>query len=198
MSKSKLFESLEMSSPKNFCAIDASTNSMAFAYFIDHKLEKYGKIRFSGDKIYDKIGDTSAKVWKFFQECPTENILIEKTIFANSPMVAANLALSQGALIGSAKLAKVKNVYGVTPMSWQNFIGTRLLSKEEKESIRVSTPGKSNSWYKSQEREKRKQKTISTVNKRFSISLDDNDIADACGIGIFALENWAKVVRDEK
>jgi Holliday junction resolvasome RuvABC endonuclease subunit len=198
MKKNNLLSPLVMQAPKNFCAIDASTHSMAFAYFLDHKLKKYGKIRFSGEKIYDKIGDTSAKVWQFFQECPTENILIEKTIFANSPMVAANLALSQGALIGSAKLAKVSNVYGVTPMSWQNFIGTRLLSKEEKDQIRFSTPGKSNSWYKSQEREKRKQKTISTVNKYFSIAVDDNDIADACGIGMFALKNWEKVVKDEK
>jgi hypothetical protein len=198
MKKSKLLSPLSVDSPLNFCAIDASTNSMAFAYFIDHKLEKYGKIRFSGDKIYDKIGDTSVKVWKFFQECPTENILIEKTIFANSPMVAANLALSQGALIGSAKLAGVRNVYGVTPMSWQNFIGTRLLSKEEKDQIRFATPGKSNSWYKSQEREKRKQKTIKTINEHFSISVDDNDVADACGIGMFALKNWEKVIKDEK
>jgi hypothetical protein len=198
MKKNSLLSPLIIQAPKNFCAIDASTHSMAFAYFVDHRLERYGKIRFSGDKIYDKIGDTSAKVWKFFQECPTENILIEKTIFANSPMVAANLALSQGALIGSAKLAKVSNVYGVTPMSWQNFIGTRLLSKEEKDQIRIATPGKSNSWYKSQEREKRKQKTISTVNEYFSISVDDNDIADACGIGMFALKNWEKVVKDEK
>jgi Holliday junction resolvasome RuvABC endonuclease subunit len=198
MSKSRLINQLTLSIPQNFCAIDASTNNMAFAYFEKEELKKYGKIRFSGEKIYDKIGDTANKVRLFFLEFPTENILIEKTIFANSPLVAANLALSQGALIGAAKLGGVKNVYGVTPMSWQSYIGTRLLTKEEKEEIRFKTPNKSNSWYKSQEREKRKQKTISTINKNFNIKIDDNDIADACGIGMFALENWEKVVRDEK
>lgn len=198
MRKSKLAETLRIDSPQNFCAIDASTNSMAFAYFENYELKKYGKIRFSGEKIYDKLGDTANKVRLFFLEIPTENILIEKTIFANSPLVAANLALSQGALIGAAKLGGVKNIYGVTPMSWQSFIGTRLLTKEEKDVIKNKTPGKSNSWYKNQEREQRKQKTINTVNNRFGIKINDNDIADACGIGIFALENWAKVVRDEK
>jgi hypothetical protein len=198
MSRSKLTEVFSVDAPKDFCSIDASTNSMAFAYFIDHKLVKYGKIKFSGEKIYDKIGDTAGKVKSFFASYPTENMLIEKTIFANSPMVAANLALSQGSLIGAAKLGGVKNVYGVTPMSWQNFIGTRLLTKEEKEFIRNSNPNKSNSWYKNQEREKRKQKTISTINKEFGIRVDDNDIADACGIGLFALKNWGKVVKDEK
>jgi len=198
MSKNSIASQLKISAPNNFCAIDASTNSMAFAYFENHKLKQYGKIRFSGEKIYDKIGDTANKVRLFFQEFSTENILIEKTIFANSPLVAANLALSQGALIGAAKLGGVENVYGVTPMGWQSFIGTRLLTPDEKEEIRKKTPGKSNSWYKNQERERRKQKTISTVNKRFGIKVDDNDIADACGIGIFALENWEKVVKDEK
>lgn len=198
MSRSKFGETLRVDPPRNFCAIDASTNSMAFAYFENYELKKYGKIRFSGEKIYDKLGDTANKVRLFFLEIPTENILIEKTIFANSPLVAANLALSQGALIGAAKLGGVKNIYGVTPMSWQSFIGTRLLTKEEKDTIKEKNPGKSNSWYKSREREQRKQKTINTVNKKFSINIDDNDISDACGIGMFALENWAKVIKDEK
>lgn len=198
MSKSRLLDALNIDAPNNFCAIDASTNSMAFAYFVNHNLEKYGKIRFSGERIYDKIGDTANKVRLFFLEYPTENIIIEKTIFANSPMVSANLALSQGALIGAAKLGGVKEVYGVTPMSWQNFIGTRLLNKEEKDLIRKRSPEKSNSWYKNQEREMRKRKTIETVNNYFNISIDDNDIADACGIGMFSLKNWEKVSKDEK
>jgi Holliday junction resolvasome RuvABC endonuclease subunit len=198
MSKSRLLDIAFNPAPENFCAIDASTNSMAFAYFIDHQLVQYGKIRFSGEGIYEKLGDTSKKVKSFFHNCPTKNVIIEKTIFANSPMVAANLALSQGALIGSAQLSGVKNVYGVTPMAWQNFIGTRLLTKDEKDKIRKQTPGRSNSWYKNQEREQRKQKTISTVNDKFTISLDDNDIADACGIGLFALKNWGKIIKNEK
>jgi Holliday junction resolvasome RuvABC endonuclease subunit len=198
MKKNKIVDFLTIDAPKNFCSIDASTNSMAFAYFIDHELVQYGKIKFAGEKIYDKLGDTAGKVKAFFSSCPTENMLIEKTIFANSPMVSANLSLSQGALIGAAKLAGVENVYGVTPMSWQNFIGTRLLTKEEKDQIRLSNPNKSNSWYKNQERERRKQKTINTINKNFNIKIDDNDIADACGIGMFALKNWEKVVKNEK
>jgi len=198
MSRSKIADVLKISAPRDFCAIDASTHSMAFAYFKNHKLSKYGKIRFSGESIYEKLGDTASKTKLFFQSCPTKTIIIEKTIFANSPLVAANLALSQGALIGSAQLSGVESVYGITPMAWQNFIGTRLLTKEEKEIIRKRTPDKSNSWYKNQEREQRKQKTINTINEHFEIKVDDNDIADACGIGLFSLKNWEKVVKDEK
>jgi len=191
---SKRISTRQIEIPSSFCAVDASTNSLAFAYFSDEKLINYGKIRFSGNNIYEKLGDTAHKTMSFFNAMPTENIIIEKTIFANSAQVAANLALSQGALIGGAKLGGVRNVYGVAPIQWQSYIGTRLLTTDEKQKIRQATPDRSNSWYKSQEREQRKQKTITTVNKRFIIKVDDNDIADACGIGMFALENWAKVV----
>lgn len=180
----------------SFCAVDASTNSLAFAYFINGNLEKYGKIRFFGSTIYDKLGDTVHKTMGLFKSLPSENMIIEKTIFANSAQVAANLALSQGALIGGAKIGGVVNVYGVAPMSWQSYVGTRLLTTDEKQKIRNAHPGRSSSWYKSQEREQRKQKTIHTVNDRFGIKLDDNDIADACGIGIFALENWERVIKE--
>lgn len=192
----KKIKTEEFSLPSSFCAVDASTNSLAFAFFLDGELEKYGKIRFLGSTIYDKLGDTVYKTRGLFDVLPTENMIIEKTIFANSAQVAANLALSQGALIGGAKIGGVRNVYGVAPMSWQSYVGTRLLTTDEKQKIRQANPNKSNSWYKSQEREQRKQKTISTVNSKFNIKLDDNDIADACGIGMFALDNWHKVVRE--
>ena len=181
--------------PTSFCAIDASTNSLAFAYFVDGNLEKYGKIKFLGSNIYTKLGDTVHKTMGLFSVIDTDHIIIEKTIFANSPQVAANLALSQGALIGGAQMGGVKHVYGVAPMSWQSYIGTRLLTTDEKQKIRQGNPDRSNSWYKSQEREQRKQKTISTVNSKFNINLDDNDVADACGIGMFALDNWEKVIK---
>jgi hypothetical protein len=171
---------------------------MAFAFFVDQNLQSYGKINFAGETIYEKLGDTAQKVKGFFLAYPTQTILIEKTIFANSPLVAANLALSQGALIGAAKLGGVQKIYGVTPIAWQSFIGTRLLTTEEKSAMRKKNPGKSNSWYKTQEREKRKQKTIFTINNEFDTDITDNDIADACGIGMYALKNWIKVVKDEK
>ena len=198
MNKNRLSEIAKINAPNNFCCIDASTNSMAFALFIDQELKSYGKIVFSGETIYEKLGDTAQKVKGFFSAYPTETILIEKTIFANSPLVAANLALSQGALIGAAKLGGVQKIYGVTPIAWQSFIGTRLLTQDEKSAIKKKNPGKSNSWYKNQEREKRKNKTIFTVNNEFNTDIFDNDIADACGIGMYALKNWIKVIKDEK
>jgi Holliday junction resolvasome RuvABC endonuclease subunit len=182
--------------PANFCAVDACTNSLAFAYFVNHKLDSYGKIKFNGANIYEKLGDTAHKTKAFFEAYPVQNIVIEKTIFANSPLVAANLALSQGSLVGAAQLGGVRGVWSVAPIAWQSYIGTKLLSPTEKAAIKAAHPGKSASWYKNTEREVRKQMTILTVNEKFGTMVQDNDVADAMGIGIYCLENWHKVVKE--
>jgi hypothetical protein len=180
--------------PKSFCSVDASTASIAFSFFIEGELGQYGKLSFSGSGIYEKIADAARKTQSIFNVIPTECMVIEKTIFANSPQVAANLALSQGALIAGATMSGVKSIYSVAPISWQSYIGNPLIKKDEKEFIRSSNPGKSAAWYKAKEREIRKNRTIDIVNNKYSIQVLDNDVADAIGIGMFSLDNWHKIV----
>ena len=52
--------------PPAICAIDASTNSLAFAFYSYKTLTQYGKINFEGDNIYQKVLDACAKVKPFF------------------------------------------------------------------------------------------------------------------------------------
>lgn len=43
--------------PKTICAIDASTNSLAFAIFSNKDLKMIGKINFEGNNTYEKVMD---------------------------------------------------------------------------------------------------------------------------------------------
>lgn len=52
-------------SPKTICAIDASTNSLAFAIFKNNKLTDIGKIKFEGKTNYEKVMDACAKTKAF-------------------------------------------------------------------------------------------------------------------------------------
>ena len=52
---------------KNLCAIDASTNSLAFAIFTDKELVASGKIKFSGIDTYVKVGDAARKSFAFLK-----------------------------------------------------------------------------------------------------------------------------------
>ena len=181
--------------PKTICSIDASTNSLAFALFNTQEkiLDTVGKINFSGNDTYQKVMDAGQKVKAFFDYYGGfEAIVIEHTVFMNSPKTAADLALVQGAILGAAGQSGTKTIGKVAPITWQNFIGNKKISKDEKLFIKSQNPGKSDSWLKSHERELRKQRTIKFINIQYDRTITDNDIADACGIGHWAMHNWEK------
>jgi hypothetical protein len=181
--------------PHRICAIDASTNSLAFALFAGDELESIGKINFEGNNTYEKVMDAGQKVKAFFDYCGGfEAIIIEHTVFMNSPKTAADLALVQGAILGAAGQSGTKIIGKVSPITWQNFIGNKKISKEEQLAIRSQIPGKSESYYKAHERMLRKERTIRFINTIYDRSITDNDVADACGIGHWALKNWGKAI----
>ena len=180
--------------PQRICAIDASTNSLAFAIFDGEDLEAVGKIEFVGANTYAKVKDAARKTAAFFQQYGVpEAVVIEHTVFMNSPKTAADLALVQGALLGALGVSGAKLIKSINPIAWQTFIGNGRLTHAEKATIRVSSPEKSESWYKTKEREFRKQRTIKFVNTMYDKSITDNDVADAVGIGHYAVSNWQKL-----
>lgn len=184
--------------PKTIMAIDASTNSLAFSIFHEQELVSYGKINFKGTTAYEKLIDACRKVlglFKAYEGISVEAIVIEHTVFINSPKTAADLALVQGSLLGAAGVSGVKQVRSVAPITWQNFIGNKKLTKEEQLSVRKQLPGKSDSWYKSYERQLRKEKTIHFIDVQYDIKIDDNDVSDAIAIGHYAINNWERLTK---
>jgi hypothetical protein len=181
--------------PERICAIDASTNSLAYAVFDNEILKEVGKINFNGSDIYQKVGDAGKKTKAYFETVmKADAIVIEHTVFMNSPKTAADLALVQGSILGSAAICGITTVGKVSPITWQNYIGNKKISKDERAMIVTRNPGKSESWYKSFERNLRKQRTIDFVEFEFEKKISDNDVADACGIGFWAINNWNKAI----
>jgi Holliday junction resolvasome RuvABC endonuclease subunit len=180
--------------PSRLCSIDASTNSLAFAIFDNNDLESFGKINFKGKNTYEKIADAAEKSLAFFNYYGVpECIVIEHTVFMNSPKTVADLALVQGAMLGSMSMSGAKTIKSINPIAWQTFIGNGRLTTPEKLAVRKEYPGKSDSWYKTREREVRKQKTIRFVSVQYGRTTQDNDVADAIGIGHYAISNWDKL-----
>jgi len=179
--------------PQRICSIDASTNSIAFAIFNNGKLEKSGKIRFSGSRTYDKVIDAAQKALGVFKLFEIDSIVIEHTVFMNSPKTAADLALVQGAVLGAAGLNKIKIAGSINPIAWQTFIGNGKLKAEDRKKIVDDNPDKSKSFHKKIERELRKMRTINFVNINYDRDIDDDDVADAVAIGHYALHNWSKI-----
>ncbi len=183
-----------VSVPTTIMAIDASTNSLAFSLFSDGKLQSFGKINFEGTNTYQKVVDAGRKVRAFLDAYgkSIDAIVIEHTVFMNSPKTAADLALVQGAILGSARVGLIRSV---APITWQNFIGNKKPSKEELARLKLDNPGKSDSWIKTQVREQRKQKTMHFVDIQYDRIVKDNDVADAIGIGHYAINNWERLTK---
>jgi Holliday junction resolvasome RuvABC endonuclease subunit len=182
---------------QKICSVDASTNSIAFAIFNNKELDFVGKVTFSGNNIYEKIGDAYAKTRALFDLYDIDAVVIEHTIFMNSPKTVSDLALVQGAILAAFWECGVKEIGSVSPITWQSYIGNKKFTKEEKIEMRNKTPNKSESWYKAQEREVRKEKTIKFINLQYDKEIEDNDVADACGIGHWAIHNLGKAFNGE-
>ena len=179
-----------------FIAVDASSTSMAFAIFTyEDTLSAFGKIIYnhSSKSIYDKAGTIGKKsgstVSALIERFGVRTMIIEKPIFANSPMTASNLALTQGALVGSSFMGGIHRIVGTEPITWQSYIGNKNLNKAEKEQIKLDNPTQSANWLKVHQREIRKQRTMDYVNNRFSLDVTDNDVGDAIGIGCYAWDS---------
>ncbi len=186
---------LENISPEKVCSIDASTNSVAFAIFYKNELKNVGKLHFEGNNVYQKIGDAYAKTRALFDLYDIEAVVIEHTVFMNSPKTVSDLALVQGGILAAMWESGVKDIGSVSPITWQSYIGNKKFTKEEKILMRNKYPNKSESWYKTQEREIRKEKTIRFINMQYDKEITDNDVADACGIGHWAINNWGKLTK---
>jgi Holliday junction resolvasome RuvABC endonuclease subunit len=185
---------MEKTSPSNFVSIDANTTSIAFAVWENDNLSYVGKIVWNGKTNYEKVADASRKLSAAFSTiAKTDTVVIEHTVFMNSPKTAADLALVQGAILGALTVAGVKEIKSINPIAWQTFIKNGRLTTPEKQIIRNEFPGKSDAWYKNKEREFRKQRTIKFVSDRYKRKVSDNDIADAIGIGHYAIFNWEKL-----
>lgn len=181
--------------PKNICSIDASTNSLAFAIFSDKTLVRYGKINFQGINTYEKVSDASRKTLSFLKHFDIDAIVIEHTVFINSPKTAADLALVQGALLGAASINGIKIAGSINPITWQSYIGNNKLTSAEKQELMKEYPGKSKAWYTNRARDIRKIRTIHFVNTYYDKEISDNDVADAVGIGHWAIHNWGKLTK---
>lgn len=188
----KILKAINATAPTTIMAIDANTTSLAFAIFKNKELVRYGKIKFEGNTVYEKVVDASRKTASFITLYDVDAIVIEHTVFMNSPKTAADLALVQGALLGAAQ---VKIIRSVAPITWQNYIGNKKFSKEEKLATRNRYPGKSDSWYKNYERQERKNKTIKYISIQYDKEIADDDVADAIAIGHYGINNWERLTK---
>ena len=165
--------------------IDASTNSVAFCLMENNKPLKWGKINFVGSDIFEKIHDAKNKMHVMLDELKSDYIVVEGAILVRSPDAVIKLSYVYGVVIAELMSTGAK-VITISPSSWQAYIGNKNPTTDEKQAIRVKNPGYADSWYKTQLRNMRKQRTVDYFNNKYGLALNDFDVADAFGIAHYS------------
>jgi Holliday junction resolvasome RuvABC endonuclease subunit len=165
--------------------IDASTNSIAFCLMENDVPLKWGKINLSGNDIFEKIYDAKVKMSVMLDELKSDYIAVEGAVLVRSPDAVIKLSYVYGVVIAELMSSGAK-VITISPTSWQAYIGNKNPTKDEKSAIRLKHPGYADSWYKNQIRNMRKQRTVDYFNSKYSLNLDDFDVADSFGIAHYA------------
>ena len=177
--------SLKKTQANRVLGIDASTNSIAFCLMENDQPLKWGKINIVGNDIYEKIYDAKVKMSVMLDELKSDYIVVEGAILVRSPDAVIKLSYVYGVVIAELMSTGAK-VITISPTAWQAYIGNKNPTKDEKAAIRLKSPGYADSWYKTQIRNMRKQRTVDYFNKKYKLELDDFDVADSFGIAHYA------------
>lgn len=161
---------------------DCSTNSFAFSIFDNGELVQFGEIEFYGKTVFERLADGQNKVRALRDKLDVDYVAIESAVFVQNKKTVILLAYSFGAII-AALINSGARVVEVAPMTWQNFIGNKVLTKAEKTVIMEATPGKSKSWYSNAFREFRKDRTRQWVADKFGYDVDSDNVTDAIALG---------------
>lgn len=174
-------------------AIDPSSHSLAWVIY-DVTLDKIdlvanGKIDYKKDKdVSLKFKAIDAGLNEIIKEYRPKNAIIEQSIyvqnFETSRIISYVIGYSWGVLSAGGCL-----VSDVNPLMWKSGIGYKNLSKKDTEAFKNDGEKGSLQIKQKNERKKRVRNIVSKYFDKGDIGIDDDDIIDAAGIGLwFALK----------
>lgn len=185
---------LQKSKGSRVMGIDASTHSLAFCIFWNRRPVKWGKIKFNGADIFERIADAKNKVRSLPDLFYVDFIAMEGAILANNRNVDVTIKLSlmYGAIL-SELLGRGAKVVQIKPTEWQNYIGNRPFSPKDKLALKAERPGMSASWYTTEARRIRKQRTMDYFNEKWpKLALEDDDVGDSVGLAYYGYYSLTK------
>lgn len=171
-------------------AVDASSTAIAIAMFEQTKdkavLLEVAKIKLERMPMNMKMKIISSFFSGFFDKYTIDYVFIEQPIYIQNPATSRVLSQISGHIIGTC-LLHCDNVAEVPIANWKSFIGYKNVSKAEKDAWTKKFGEKESKKMAAIER---KQRTINIVHDKISgiDHVNDNDICDAIGIGLFCLD----------
>lgn len=178
---------------KHVLGIDASTHTLAFCYMENGIPKWWGEIDLgAGKDMHTRLGEAFIHIQSILDATlnDTEYVtcFIESAVKINNIKTTINLSYMYGIIIG-AMVSRGINVHEVSPITWQNYIGNKSLTRSEKQKILDENKGMSKATINNKIRKFRKQRTIKWVNETFAIELESDNVADSFGIAYYAVHH---------
>jgi len=161
--------------------LDVSTNSLAWCLYDKNGPVRWGEIKFKGNTVFERIADGQRKVSAGMKDIKPDLIIFESAVFIQNKKTVVLLAYAFGAIVG-ALMRKGVRVVEIPPITWQNAIGNKAFTKDEKTAFRSMYPDVNEAKFKEILREERKQRTIRWVKANHSIEVTNDNVADAIAV----------------
>lgn len=180
---------------KTVMGIDSSSKSVAYCVMEvdgeDWTVVDYGKIVLPPQSMSHKLKKINESLPAVFEANDIDAVVIEQTIYIQSPQTSRILSYIVGALFISC-LQHCKTVTDVQIMKWKNFIGYKNVTKTE---IADWTRDIGKKEAKKKAAVERKARTERIVKDTFPglSDVDDNDIMDSVGVAMWAAGNLEEV-----
>lgn len=172
---------------KTVLGADISTQSFAWCLWDDTGPVRWGEVKFEGKNVYERLADGQRKVAQLAPSIKADLVVVEGAVYVQNKKTVILLAYALGAIISSLYQGGME-IEEVSPMTWQNGLGNKALTKDEKKAIVDASPDKSKTWYNARFRELRKQRTMDIV-KSLGVDADNDNVSDAAGIAYWAYNN---------
>jgi Holliday junction resolvasome RuvABC endonuclease subunit len=170
----------------NCISIDPSSNSLAWAIIsYDNKLIDSGKILFGkGSAMSAKLGCINSELPQILKKHKVDRAVIEQSVYIQNFQSSRILSYIIGHTFGEIIRCNVQ-CEDVSPLSWKPGIGYKNLSKREVEELKKQGIDLSNQAKLKNERKDRVRRIIMMAYGQDIENIEDDDIVDAIGIGLW-------------
>jgi Holliday junction resolvasome RuvABC endonuclease subunit len=173
----------------NVLGIDVSTNSFAYCLFDHTGPVKWGEVNFTGANTWERLADGQEKVRAIRDDIKSDLYVVEGAVYVQNKKTVILLSHAIGAVM-SVLVGAGGSADEISPMTWQNAIGNKAFTKDQKAAVQKANPGKSVSWYSSQYRKMRKQITMDYVKDKYNITVPNDNQSDAIALASVAYEKF--------
>lgn len=170
--------------------IDASSNKIAMTMLDKNGIVMTAKIELGDGDIFHRMGAGNRRLKPFLQAYRPDFILIEQTVYVQNIETVRKLSYVVGSIMATIMREGI-DVDDVPPISWKSFMGAKSITKQEKMKY-INEMGELEA--KKFMAKRRKSQVQDMLRKRFpEYNWDDNDIADSCGIALYAWDKYATI-----